>query len=71
MRGIFKFFLKKFTITMKFIKLVYAEMTKVVWPSQYKTAIYSAAVILVSLFVAYYLGLFDFLFQNYGLRTLL
>lgn len=56
---------------MKFLKLVYAEMSKVVWPSQYKTFIYSTAVILISLFVAYYLGLFDYIFQNYGLKSLL
>jgi len=56
---------------MKFIQNVYSEMSKVVWPSQSKTLTYSLIVVLVSLFVSYYLGLFDFLFQNYGLKSIL
>jgi preprotein translocase SecE subunit len=56
---------------MKFFTHVYTEMTKVVWPSRAKTLTFSVIVILVSVFVAYYLGLFDYLFQNYGLRSLL
>lgn len=56
---------------MKFLKQVYAEMAKVVWPSRETTIMYSIIVIVVSLLVAYYLGLFDYLFQNYGLRSLI
>lgn len=56
---------------MNFLKQVYAEMAKVTWPSRDKTILYSIIVVLVSLFVAYYLGLFDYIFQEYGLRNLL
>ena len=56
---------------MKFLKYVQAEMKKVVWPDANTTAFYTFVVILISLFVAYYLGLFDFLFQEYGLRSII
>ncbi len=56
---------------MKFLKQVKAEMTKVVWPSRNKTILYSFVVILVSLFVAYYMALFDFIFVKYGIEALL
>jgi len=56
---------------MKFLKQVYVEMQKVVWPDRNTTALYTIIVILVSLFVAYYLGLFDFIFTNYGLKSLI
>jgi len=56
---------------MKFFKLVAAEMKKVIWPNRNTTALYTLIVIIVSLFVAYYLGLFDFIFAEYGLRTLI
>jgi preprotein translocase subunit SecE len=56
---------------MKFFKQVGAEMAKVVWPSRQNTIMFTIIVIVVSLAVAYYLNLFDFLFQNYGLKTLI
>lgn len=56
---------------MKFLKQVGAEMAKVVWPNRNTTIMYSIIVILVSLFVAYYLGAFDFIFTNYGLKSLI
>ena len=56
---------------MKFLKQVSAEMKKVVWPNRNTTMLYTFVVILVSLFVAYYLGLFDYIFTNYGLRNLI
>lgn len=56
---------------MKFLKQVSAEMTKVVWPNKNTTALYTFVVIVISLFVAYYLNLFDFIFTNYGLRSLI
>lgn len=56
---------------MKFLKHVQAEMTKVVWPDANTTALYTFVVILISIFVAYYLGFFDFLFQEYGLRSVI
>lgn len=56
---------------MKFLKQVQAEMLKVIWPKKDTTAMYTVAVILVSLFIAYYLNIFDFIFTNYGLRSLI
>ena len=56
---------------MKFLKQVQVEMSKVIWPTKNTTAMYTVVVILVSLFVAYYLNVFDFIFTNYGLRSLI
>lgn len=56
---------------MKFLKQVQAEMTKVVWPSRNKTIFYTIVVILVSLFVAYYMAGFDFIFLKYGVESLI
>ncbi|MCD5389831.1 MAG: preprotein translocase subunit SecE [Candidatus Pacebacteria bacterium] len=56
---------------MKFLKKVQAEMTKVVWPSRNKTILYTIAVILVSLFIAYYMAGFDFIFLKYGVKSLI
>ncbi len=56
---------------MNLIKQVYTEMSKVVWPSREKTLLYTLIVIIVSLFIAYYIGLFDFVFQTYGLKSIL
>ncbi len=56
---------------MKFLKQVKAEMTKVVWPSRNKAIFYSVIVIIISLFIAYYMSLFDFLFVEYGVQAIL
>lgn len=56
---------------MKFLKQVKAEMTKVVWPSRNKTILYSFVVIAISLFIAYYMSLFDFVFIQYGIQAIL
>ena len=56
---------------MKFLKKVQAEMTMVVWPSRNKTILYTIAVILVSLFIAYYMAGFDFIFLKYGVKSLI
>jgi len=56
---------------MKFLKQVKAEMVKVVWPSKNKTLLYSVIVIAVSLFVAYYMAIFDFVFVTYGIQELI
>jgi preprotein translocase SecE subunit len=56
---------------MKFLKEVQVEMAKVIWPTKNTTAMYTVVVILISLFVAYYLNIFDFIFTNYGLRSLI
>ena len=41
-----------------------AELSRVSWPSKRQTMIYTALVVLVSLFMAIYLGIFDYLFTN-------
>lgn len=70
--GFFKTRIINFSNTiMKFLKHVQAEMSKVVWPDANTTATYTFIVIVISLFVAYYLGFFDFIFQEYGLRALI
>jgi len=56
---------------MKFLKQVKAEMTKVVWPPRDKTLFYTIIVIVVSLFVAYYMSFFDFVFVKYGIQAIL
>jgi preprotein translocase subunit SecE len=53
-----------------FFKEVLAEAKHITWPTR-KQAIYSTiAVLVISLFVAYYLGALDFLFSR-GLEKLL
>ena len=39
------------------------ELKHVVWPTKRDTALYTLAVIILSVIVAYYLGVFDFLFS--------
>ncbi len=56
---------------MKFLKQVKAEMSKVVWPSKQSTLFYTLVVILISVFVAYYMSLFDYIFVHYGIKELL
>jgi len=48
----------------QYIKETQAEATKVSWPTTRHTTIFSIVVIVVSLLVAAYLGLFDFIFTN-------
>jgi preprotein translocase subunit SecE len=56
--------------TTEYIKEVRAEMKHVTWPSRNQTIFYTIAVLVVSVAIAYYLGLFDFLFSK-GLEWLL
>ncbi len=57
------------TIT-EFFKEVMAEAKHITWPSRRQTLFATIAVLAISVFVAYYLGLLDFLFSN-GLEKLL
>ncbi|OGG45124.1 preprotein translocase subunit SecE [Candidatus Kaiserbacteria bacterium RIFCSPHIGHO2_01_FULL_50_13] len=54
----------------QYIKDTRGELRHVAWPTQMQTVIYTTLVIAISLFVAAYLGLFDFLFTS-GLETAL
>ena len=51
-------------IHMKYLRKTYAEMKNVVWPSRSHIMWLTVLVIIISLFVAYYLGAFDILFTN-------
>lgn len=57
------------TIT-EFFKEVMAEAKHITWPSRKQTLFATIAVLAISVFVAYYLGLLDFLFSS-GLEKLL
>jgi len=48
----------------KYINETRSEMKHVAWPTQRQTYIYTTLVIVVSLLVSLYLGLFDFVFTK-------
>lgn len=54
----------------EFFKEVIAESKNVTWPTRTQTVIFTVAVLIVSIAVAYYLGLLDHLFSQ-GLDWLL
>ncbi len=54
----------------EYLKEVKAEAGNVTWPTRKQTLYATIAVLIVSLFVAYYLGLFDYLFSS-GLEWLI
>lgn len=47
----------------EYLKETRAELKHVIWPSRRQTFFYTLIVILLSVVVAYYLGLFDYLFS--------
>lgn len=53
-----------------YIKETKAEMNNVKWPTRKQAIGFTVAVILVSVLVAYYIGLFDFIFKK-GLESLI
>ena len=56
--------------TINYIKEVIEEAKKVTWPTRKQTIFFTIAVLAISVLVAYYLGLLDFLFGQ-GLKLLL
>jgi preprotein translocase subunit SecE len=56
--------------TIEYIKEVIAESKHVTWPTRKQTIFFTVAVLAISVIVAYYLGLLDFLFGQ-GLKLLL
>lgn len=56
--------------TIEYIKEVIAEAKHVTWPTRKQTIIFTVAVLVVSIFVSYYIGLLDYLFSQ-GLKWLL
>lgn len=49
---------------MSYIKDTRAEMQHVAWPTQRQTVVYTTIVVLVSVLVALYIGMFDFAFTK-------
>jgi preprotein translocase subunit SecE len=47
-----------------YVRETRGELKHVTWPSRQQAVLYTVMVIVVSLFVAAFLGLFDFLFQK-------
>lgn len=56
--------------TIEYIKEVIAEAKHVTWPTRKQTILFTVAVLAISVIIAYYLGLLDFLFGE-GLKFLL
>ena len=54
----------------EFFKEVWAEAKHVTWPTRKQAIFATIAVLAISVFIAYYLGLLDFLFSK-GLEQLL
>lgn len=47
-----------------YIKESFGETKHVKWPTKRETTIYTVAVIVIAIIVAYYLGLFDLIFTS-------
>jgi len=60
------YFMSKIT---EYFKEIKAELKHVVWPSRTQTVYYTIIVVVLSLVIAYFLGLFDFIFLQ-GLELL-
>jgi preprotein translocase subunit SecE len=56
--------------TIEYLKEVRAEAKNVNWPTRKQTLYFTFAVLIVSILIAYYLGLFDYLFSR-GLEWIL
>ena len=54
----------------EYIKEVIAEAKHVTWPTRKQTLFFTITVLIISVIVAYYLGLLDYLFAQ-GLKLLL
>jgi len=55
--------------TIGYLKEVIVEAKHVTWPTRKQTVYFTIAVLAISLLIAYYLGLLDFLFTQ-GLKIL-
>lgn len=53
-----------------YIKESFLEAKHVKWPTKSETALYTVAVVIIALLVAYYLGFFDLVFTK-GLEQLI
>jgi preprotein translocase subunit SecE len=48
----------------EYFKEIKAELKHVVWPTKNQTILYTLIVIVLSIIVAYFLGIFDFIFSQ-------
>ncbi|OGI95439.1 preprotein translocase subunit SecE [Candidatus Nomurabacteria bacterium RIFCSPLOWO2_01_FULL_42_17] len=48
----------------EYLKETKTELKHVIWPSKRQTLFYTLVVIVLSVLVAYYLGIFDFIFSK-------
>lgn len=48
----------------QYLKDTQAELRHVAWPTRTQTVVFTALVALISVFVALYLGMFDYIFTN-------
>ncbi len=55
---------KPFTSTVRFLKEVWAELQRVVWPSHEETYGYTGVVIVAVAIVAFWVGILDLLFTK-------
>jgi len=53
--------MSKFT---EYLKETKSELKHVIWPSRNQTIYYTLIVIILSIVIAYYLGIFDFIFSQ-------
>ena len=54
----------------EYFKEIKTELNHVVWPGKNKTILYTGIVIVLSVLVAYFLGVFDFIFSK-GLEKII
>ena len=54
----------------QYLKDTQGELRHVAWPTRLQTVVYTVLVILLSVFIALYLGFFDFIFTS-GLRNVI
>jgi preprotein translocase subunit SecE len=54
----------------EYFKEIKAELKHVVWPTKNQTIFYTLITIALSVFIAYFLGIFDFIFSK-GLEKII
>ncbi|MEK7190257.1 MAG: preprotein translocase subunit SecE [Patescibacteria group bacterium] len=54
----------------EYLKETKTELKHVIWPSRSQTLYYTLIVIILSVVIAYYLGIFDFIFSQ-GLQKII
>lgn len=54
----------------EYFKEIKGELTHVIWPSKNQTLFYTIIVVALSVIIAYFLGVFDFIFSK-GLEKLI